>query len=53
MDAMIIGLDHGYAAIKGPHCTFPTGLVAYDYPPYTQKNGWCHNIVDISKSIPK
>ena len=38
MDAMIIGLDHGYAAIKGPHCTFPTGLVAYDYPPYTQKN---------------
>ena len=28
---IIIGIDHGYAAMKTAHCSFPTGLVAYHY----------------------
>ena len=32
---IIIGIDHGYYAIKTAHACFPTGLVAYDYEPYT------------------
>ncbi|MHA9737974.1 ParM/StbA family protein [Robinsoniella peoriensis] len=35
---MIIGIDHGYYAIKGSHVCFPTGLAAYDYEPYTMQN---------------
>ena len=37
-DTIIIGVDHGYAAMKGAHCAFPTGLVAYEYEPYTLNN---------------
>ena len=34
----IIGVDHGYAAMKTTHCSFPTGLVEYEHEPYTQKD---------------
>ena len=34
---MIIGIDHGYYAIKTPHICFPTGLSQYDYEPYTMQ----------------
>ena len=34
---MIIGIDHGYYAIKTPHACFPTGLSRYDYEPYTMQ----------------
>lgn len=37
-DEIIIGVDHGYAAMKGAHCVFPTGLVAHEHEPYTQKD---------------
>lgn len=32
---VIIGVDHGYAAMKTAHFPFPTGLVAYENEPYT------------------
>ncbi len=35
---IIIGIDHGYYAVKGTHVCFPTGLTAYDYEPYTMQN---------------
>ena len=35
---IIIGLKHGYAAMKTAHFSFPTGLVEYEHEPYTQKN---------------
>ena len=35
---IIIGIDHGYYAIKTAHACFPTGLVAYEYEPYTLQN---------------
>lgn len=38
MICIIIGIDHGYYAIKGRHVCFPTGLVPYDYEPYTMQN---------------
>lgn len=38
MISIIIGIDHGYYAIKGSHVCFPTGLAAYDYEPYTMQN---------------
>ena len=28
---MVIGIDHGYYAIKTPHICFSTGLSVYDY----------------------
>ena len=37
-DALTIGIDHGYAAMKTKHFSFPTGLVEYDHEPYTQKD---------------
>ena len=37
-ETIIIGVDHGFAAMKGAHCVFPTGLVAHEYEPYTQRN---------------
>lgn len=33
-----IGVDHGYAAMKTTHFSFPTGLVEYEHGPYTQKD---------------
>lgn len=35
---MIIGIDHGYAAIKSKHFTFSAGIVAYDNEPFTMQN---------------
>ena len=37
-EAITIGVDHGYAAIKSTHCAFPTGLVEYENESYTQKD---------------
>lgn len=37
-ETITIGVDHGYAAMKGAHCAFPTGLVAHEHEPYTQSN---------------
>ena len=31
-------MDHGYAAMKTVHGSFPSGLVVYEHEPYTQKN---------------
>ena len=35
---MIIGIDHGYYAIKTKQVCFPTGLMRYTYEPYTMLN---------------
>lgn len=35
---MVIGIDHGYYAIKGTHVCFPTGTSVYDYEPYIMQN---------------
>lgn len=32
---IIIGIDHGYAAMKTAHCSFATGLVPYAHEPYS------------------
>jgi len=37
-DTIIIGIDHGYAAMKTSHFSFPTGLVEYEHEPYTSKD---------------
>ena len=37
-EELIIGVDHGYAAMKTVRFSFPAGLVAYDHEPYTQKD---------------
>lgn len=37
-DVITIGVDHGYAAMKTVHFSFPSGLVAYEHEPYTQKD---------------
>ena len=37
-DIITIGVDHGYAAMKTAHFSFPSGLVAYEHEPYTQKD---------------
>ena len=37
-ETAIIGIDHGYAAMKTAHCSFPSGLVAYEHEPYTLKD---------------
>ena len=37
-DTIIIGVDHGYAAMKTAHFFFPTGLVEYEHEPYTRKD---------------
>ena len=34
----IIGIDHGYYAIKTAHCSFPAGLTSYgEHEPYTRQ----------------
>ena len=35
---IVIGVDHGYAAMKTAHFSFPSGLVPYEHEPYTQKD---------------
>lgn len=37
-ETITIGIDHGYAAMKSAHFSFPTGLVEYDHEPYTSKD---------------
>lgn len=34
-ESIVIGVDHGYAAIKTPHVCFPTGVVEYAHEPYS------------------
>ena len=38
IDQTIIGIDHGYYAMKTRHCVFPTGITAYDHEPYTRQD---------------
>ena len=38
MSEPIIGVDHGYAAMKTAHFSFHTGLVAHEHEPYTLSN---------------
>ena len=33
-----IGIDHGYSAVKTRHFSFPAGISAYSYEPYTLQN---------------
>ena len=35
---MIMGIDHGYYAVKTRHFSFPAGVTAYNHEPYTLKN---------------
>ena len=36
--SIIIGIDHGYYAIKTAHCSFPAGLTGYgEHEPYTRQ----------------
>ena len=36
--SIIIGIDHGYYAIKTAHCSFPAGLTSYgENEPYTRQ----------------
>jgi plasmid segregation protein ParM len=35
---MIIGIDHGYGAVKTANCIFTTGITEYDKEPYTTEN---------------
>ena len=37
-EPIIIGVDHGYAAMKTAHFSFHTGLVAHEHEPYTLSN---------------
>ena len=37
-ETITIGIDHGYAAMKTAHFSFPTGLVEYEHEPYTRKD---------------
>ncbi len=34
---MIMGIDHGYYAIKTRHFSFPAGVTVYAHKPYTLK----------------
>lgn len=36
-DVIVIGVDHGYAAMKTVHFSFPTGLVEYEHEPYLRR----------------
>ena len=36
--SIMIGIDHGYYAIKTAHCSFPAGLTSYgEHEPYTRQ----------------
>ena len=37
-ETITVGIDHGYAAMKTKHFSFPTGLIGYEYEPYTQND---------------
>lgn len=36
--SIMIGVDHGYAAMKTAHFSFPSGLIEYTHEPYTKQN---------------
>ncbi len=38
MTPVVIGIDHGNAAIKTRHTSFPNGVAEYDFEPYTKRN---------------
>lgn len=39
--SIIIGIDHGYYAIKTAHCSFPAGLTSYgEHEPYRCRAGY-------------
>ena len=38
MEPVIIGVDHGNAAIKTRSASFPNGIAEYDFEPYTRKD---------------
>ena len=38
MEPCIIGVDHGYAAMKTSSFCFPSGIVEYEHEPYTLKD---------------
>ena len=41
--SIMIGIDHGYYAIKTAHCSFPAGLTSYgEHEPYTRQTS-SHN----------
>ena len=42
-EPITIGVDHGYAAMKTAHCSFPSGLAEYEHEPYTQKTVLCYD----------
>ena len=37
-ETITVGIDHGFAAMKSAHFSFPTGLVEYEHEPYTSKD---------------
>ena len=37
-ETITVGVDHGFAAMKTAHFSFPTGLVEYEHEPYTSKD---------------
>lgn len=37
-NAVVLGIDHGYANMKTVHHVFPSGLTAYAHEPYTKEN---------------
>lgn len=37
LETMIMGIDHGYYAIKTRHFSFPAGVTVYAHKPYTLK----------------
>ena len=38
MEPVIIGVDHGNAAVKTRNASFPNGIAEYDFEPYTNQN---------------
>ena len=54
--SIIIGIDHGYYAIKTAHCSFPAGLTSYgEHEPYTRQGllefGGCILFVALGGSL--
>lgn len=41
-DTITIGVDHGYAATKTAHFSFPSGVTEYAHEPYTKQNVLCY-----------
>ena len=47
--SIIIGIDHGYYAIKTAHSSFPAGLISYgEHEPYTRQGGFVFSVADKS-----